>query len=1132
MNKAVLKRFLFTAAFAFPAIVFAADADNDGLQDNVETNTGVYVSTSNTGTNPNNPDSDGDGAGDWYEVAIIDKNPALGGLPNSPNNASLKPNIPYPLPDPDASTGATNKPVKVYIMSGQSNMVGIGYIAGGAGSLNTIAKTEKKFPNLVTAANGWTTRNDVRYRGVITAIDNGLLTPGVGGAADTQLGPELGFGHVMGYHHDEPVLLLKTSQGNRSLMWDILPPGRPSINYNGSTYAGYGQSPLSRPIGSSPSPGGWYAGKQYDDFFLHESHMGPVQTWTSGIAFPDGCQLRHNGVLYISKSAHTSAATSQPGVGATWTTFWDVYAVTNVVNILDNFATQYPQWAAQGFEIAGFVWWQGHKDQGEPAATHYEANLVSLINSLRTYYGNRYPGKIAPKAPFVLGTIGFNGWALSGAGLKVANAQLAVSDPVKYPGFAGNVKTMESRSFWRTLAQSPGTQDFHYHNNAETYMLMGDALGRAMIDLLNAAAPAPFVWTQTAGNAQAWASGANWAGGSVPVPAAGDIMDFSTVDILANTTLTLGADRTAQHWKFGDTAGAETWTVSAGNTITLAGAAPTIEVVTSTSALNCVLAGSAGLTKSGAGNLILAAANTYTGGTILTNGTLTLNHASALGAGTLTLGGANNPYLNNTSGSPLTPTNPMIWAGNFRLGGNFNFATSNVSLTASGTQEIYSTLTVGGVISGTVGINKQGTGNLVLNGLNTYTGSTVARQGTVTINTLKNYGVASSLGAPTTGSIVIAPNNSTTLSYTGTGDTTNRPIQVGGIGSAGVTASVSNNGTGALVFTAAIFNTPAGITGGSAARSLALTGGFGTTATPNEVQGVIGDNTLNGATAPANRVSLVKGGAGAWKISGANTYTGTTNISAGTLILGLSHVLPDTTNVSLGAAILDADTRTDTAGTLDVTGAATIRFGTGGTLRFADSSAIDWTGGTLTVTGTFVSGSSLRFGASASALTPAQLALISKPGGGPVALNASGFLIDAAAGNYAAWAATNAPGTTPDQDQDGDGVSNGVEYVLGGTALTNDLSRLPVVSKAGGNLIYTFQRTQASINASTTLAIRVGTTLLTWPDSYTVGADTAASSAGVTILKGVPSGFDTVTFSVPQSPDSEKFVRLSVTITP
>jgi len=647
--------------------------------------------------------------------------------------------------------------------------------------------------------------------------------------------------------------------------------------------------------------------------------------------------------------------------------------------------------------------------------------------------------------------------------------------------------------------------------------------------------PQPNVWVQTAGGTQNWTTTTNWDDGVVPAPTSTTTMDFSTVNIAASITLNLGANRTAEVWKFGDTSGTETWTVNAGNSMILAGPTPTIEVVNNSTQLNCLLTGSAGLVKSGAGALILTASNTYTGGTTLLNGTLTLNNASAIGTGLLTLGGSNNPALRNDSGTAITlPGNNMVWAGNFRHAGNgLNFGTGNVSITANATQDIVGgTLTVGGVVSGNIGINKLGIGTLVFNGLNTFTGGTVVRQGTMIVNTLRNFGVPSSLGAPASGSIAVAPNNSSTLSYTGTGDTTNRPIQVGGIGSAATTATVSNSGTGALVFTAVAFNTPVGITAGSSARNLALSGTFGNGTTPNEVQGVIADNTLNGATAPANRISLIKSGTGAWKLSSANTYSGTTSITAGTLILGLSHVLPDTTSVSIGAATLDADTRTDTAGTLDVTGAATLRLGSGAALRFADSSAIDWTGGTLAITGTFVSGSSLRFGASASALNTDQLALISKPGGGAVALDSNGYLIHAPANAYASWATTNAPSTTPDQDQDGDHVSNAVEFVLGGTALTNDASRLPAISASGGNLLFSFQRNQASINATTTVAIQVGTTLLTWPDNYNVGADTATSSAGVTVLKGVPSGFDTVTLSVPQSPGSRKFVRLNITITP
>jgi alpha-galactosidase len=465
-----------------------SDSDNDGLGDGAETNTGSYVSATNTGTSPLSANTDGDNAGDWYEVAAAF---------TSPVSAASQPNIPYPLPDPDASTGVTNKPVKVFILSGQSNMVGFGRVSGsGTGTLNTIVNTEKKFPHLVNGSGAWNSRADVRYRGVISAIGNGDLAQGFGANTDS-FGPELGFGHVMGWLHDEPVLIIKTSIGNRSLLWDIAPPDSARFNYGANTYAGYGDSPNSWTIGGSPTPFTWYAGKQYDDFFLHESHMQPGLTWAAGVAYPNGCQLRHNGNIYISTTAHTSAAASEPGVGASWAANWSVYTVTNVVNILDNWATQYPQWAAQGFEIAGFAWWQGYNDMSEPAASRYEARLTSLINHLRAYYSARYPGKIKPNAPFVLGTIAFGGWSLSGAGLTVANAQLAVGNPALHPEFSGNVKTMEARGYYR--ATGPDTsQGHHYNHNAETYYLLGDALGRGMVEMLTATTPGSFAAWQAA----------------------------------------------------------------------------------------------------------------------------------------------------------------------------------------------------------------------------------------------------------------------------------------------------------------------------------------------------------------------------------------------------------------------------------------------------------------------------------------------------------------------------------------------------------------------------------------------------------------------------------------------------------
>ncbi|MFK7911665.1 MAG: sialate O-acetylesterase [Akkermansiaceae bacterium] len=439
MNKQIV-----TSFFALSSCLLAIDSDQDGLDDSVETNTGIYVSPSDTGTDPAKADTDGDGAGDWYEVATIDVAPTAP-QPNAPNDPNLRTFVPYPLPAP--TTPTSSKPVKVYIITGQSNMVGHGNISpqGTAGTLETITKDEYKFPNLLNGT-AWAPRSDVTYRGLIAATGNDPLTAGQGNTSSS-IGPELGFGHVMGYFHGEPVLIIKSSQGGRALGWDFLPPGSVQYTRGNITYAGFGDSPKSWTTGTTPTPNNFYGGYQFDQCFLDEAD------WHSGSTFAP---------------------------------------VTNVTDVLDNFASQYPQWASQGFEIAGFAWFQGWNDGLSYTAAYayrYEQNLAQFIRKIREYYVDRYPQNIAEKAPFVVATAAFNGWDETYLNRyptrrAVLDAQLAVSDPTKYPEFDGNVKTVEARGYWRDVSVSPANQGYHYNRNAETYMLVGDALGRGMIDLL------------------------------------------------------------------------------------------------------------------------------------------------------------------------------------------------------------------------------------------------------------------------------------------------------------------------------------------------------------------------------------------------------------------------------------------------------------------------------------------------------------------------------------------------------------------------------------------------------------------------------------------------------------------------
>jgi autotransporter-associated beta strand protein len=561
------------------------------------------------------------------------------------------------------------------------------------------------------------------------------------------------------------------------------------------------------------------------------------------------------------------------------------------------------------------------------------------------------------------------------------------------------------------------------------------------------------------------------------------------------------------------------------------------------------ISGTGTLTKQGAGVLTLAGNNDYTGQTTISAGTLRLATTTAVQNSSLVSVGANTLQIATAAGI-TSSGNVSMNAGTIALNqpspapglthafGELAFAHNTQNFTSSNVTDGNATLTF---TTGTVRSGSGGTSTLNPTGLNLVLGSfaggntgnsTLALGGTSVGNRIDGD-ITNGLRNGITGQS-LTKSNTSTWTLSGTNTYTGATTVTGGLLMTTKAAAIPGINTAARV----VFN------GGTIG---ARVGGSGWTNTEvdtlltnaTKTSGALGLDTTHGdltqwtaftTTNLGSTLGLTKLGANTLTLNLANTYTGPTVISGGTLALGANNALPATA-VSIGNATLNAATFSDTVGTLSVTGNAVINLGTGATLAFATGSPA-WTG-TLTLTGTFVSGSSLRFGTTGSGLTTDQLSRISALGFSGFGLTSSGFLTASSIGtSYASWAATNAPGTAPDQDQDNDGVSNAVEYVLGGDALTNDPSKLPVATTSGGNILFSFKRIQSSIHVGTAVSIRVGTTLHSWPDSYNVGADTATSTAGVTVLKGVPAGFDTVTLSVPRAPDLQKFIRLQVTITP
>ena len=379
---------------------------------------------------------------------------------------------------PAAAAAEAKGSVKVFILAGQSNMEG----KAAAGTLEPViadAKTAARFKHLKTGGK-WTVREDVWVTFLTKKVKGpksefplyGPLTVGFGSDKTVRdaknkkttvagFGPELGFGHVVGNHFAEQVLLIKTAWGGRSVKRTFRPPS----------------------------------------------------------AMPAEEEVKEAFEKGKAKNPDTKLADVRDSYGRDYRAM-----IAEVRKVLGDIKKYFPSYdEKQGYEIVGLVWFQGWNDGCGGGNPKYTEQLAHLIRDIRKEL--KVPGM-----PVVIGELGIDG-AKPMAWIETFRKQQAAVAAM--PEFKLNVRLAKTAQFWpqwsgplddkwrRFKAESKAWREemakqgktptreeiwefgnkhwrepnkatiarmsdrrYHYMGCGQTYYLMGEAFGKAMLDMV------------------------------------------------------------------------------------------------------------------------------------------------------------------------------------------------------------------------------------------------------------------------------------------------------------------------------------------------------------------------------------------------------------------------------------------------------------------------------------------------------------------------------------------------------------------------------------------------------------------------------------------------------------------------
>ena len=336
------------------------------------------------------------------------------------------------------SATAADPPVKVFVLTGQSNMEG----KGRALHLDTYRNDPliKDTYNILKQNDEWVVRDDVwiTYPTKSGGEKHGQLTVGYGTTGDDSIGPEFGFGHTVGEAISERVLIVKVAWGGKSLSVDFHPP-------------------------------------------------------SAGL--PPEAELQQ----LLEKQQKKKPETSIDDVKSAYGHYYRLL-VDETKKSLTNASELFPEFKDAEFEIAGIVWHQGFNDVIRKELK--ETNYVDYTKWLQLFIKDLRRELDAPQAPFVIGELSTGGIPNRGefqkaqaaaADLPEFQGNVAFVPTAEYYDTAAH--ELYTKNFWKgtpeqkTAWEKVGNdRPYHYLGSGKTYYLKGQAFGRAMLKMLKPAA--------------------------------------------------------------------------------------------------------------------------------------------------------------------------------------------------------------------------------------------------------------------------------------------------------------------------------------------------------------------------------------------------------------------------------------------------------------------------------------------------------------------------------------------------------------------------------------------------------------------------------------------------------------------